>query len=145
MTAQLEFLPPKNVRTGPINNVLVYFEVFDGPNAVLMDSSRTDSHGLANFTYVGDSTGTDSISAWITKSNGMEVRSNPVAKTWIPFPTLSLSPDSASNVVFTHHKVTAIMLLDTVAVAGETVFFHVIAGPHEGTKGDAITDSFGMA
>jgi len=58
---------------------------------------------------------------------------------------ITLEPRSAVNAVGTSHTVVATVKEDGEAKPGVTVDFEVIAGPHTGTGGSAVTDVAGQA
>ncbi len=60
--------------------------------------------------------------------------------------SIVLSPLEATNLVGSPHTVTAVVQDDTGApIVGQAVTFEVIAGPHAGVTGQAVTDSTGTA
>lgn len=59
--------------------------------------------------------------------------------------TITLGPDSATNEVGTSHTLTATVEENGTPVAGVTVTFTVVSGPHAGLTGTGVTDSSGVA
>jgi len=85
---------------GPIQGVLVAFEVISGPNQGKTSDPNgdecfpigciTDSIGEVTWTYSGNEPGTDLIVASVIDEEQMVVESDPVEKIWtLPIPTLS--------------------------------------------------------
>lgn len=62
---------------------------------------------------------------------------------------IDLTPATATNDIGTSHTVTATVTTDDpvpgTPVVGTTVTFEVVAGPHTGTSGTAVTDASGVA
>jgi hypothetical protein len=80
----------------PVAGKEVTFKIVSGPNAGMTGTETTDDAGKAEFTYTGNSEGTDTIVASFIDDSGKIINSNEAAKTWrsdisIPeFPSLSL-------------------------------------------------------
>ncbi len=85
---------------GPIEGVLVTFEIISGPNAGKMsvpntgecvpDDCVTDSIGEVTWSYTSTEGGTDIIVASFLDLEQMPIESDPVENIWIlPIPTLS--------------------------------------------------------
>jgi hypothetical protein len=58
---------------------------------------------------------------------------------------ITLTPKTAVNPIGTTHTVVATVKENTVPVAGKTVQFQVVAGPHLGASGTGVTDNNGQA
>lgn len=58
---------------------------------------------------------------------------------------IELTPLTATAVVGTSHTVTATVTEDDVPLAGTTVSFSVVDGPHAGATGSGVTDASGQA
>jgi hypothetical protein len=69
----------------PVAGRSVSFMVESGPNAGASGSAATNASGQASFSYVGASTGTDTVVATMTDSHGMLKTSNEVTKLWVVF------------------------------------------------------------
>jgi PKD domain len=72
----------------PLPNIPVSFSVVSGPDDGTAGSIATNAQGIASFSYVGSSTGTDEIQASVSTSSGNST-SNEVAVTWGPAPITS--------------------------------------------------------
>jgi hypothetical protein len=58
---------------------------------------------------------------------------------------IKLAPESATNGIGTSHNLTATVETDNSPVSGTTVTFNVVAGPHAGVTGTAVTGVDGKA
>ena len=58
---------------------------------------------------------------------------------------ISLSPATASNPIGTSHTLTALVTSGGTPLAGKTVTFTVLSGPHAGVTGTGVTDADGKA
>lgn len=130
-------------------DLLVRFEVTDGPNRGKKGTDGTNSNGRADFSYVGDrGTGTDIIRAWVDLDRDGRIDSGEpqaiATKQWTA-PTVTsiqLAPSGDTNPVNTRHEVVA-----TVGPAQRDLLvrFEVTAGPNEGKRGSDGTNSNGRA
>jgi hypothetical protein len=100
-----------NVIGNPKKDISVVFSV-SGANAA-SGTAITDANGEADFCYVGTHSGTDTIKAFAdADKDGVKDADEPEAtasKTWLPGPPamLTLTPETATNVVDAQHCVTA--------------------------------------
>jgi hypothetical protein len=100
-----------NVIGNPKKDISVVFSV-SGANSA-GGSAITDASGEADFCYVGTHAGSDTIKAFAdADKDGVKDADEPEAtasKTWLPGPpaTLTLTPETATNVVDAQHCVTA--------------------------------------
>ena len=78
----------------PVSGQLVNFKITAGPNAGMTGSGTTNASGDATWTYTSTVTGTDTIEASFTNSDGVTFTSNDVTKTWV---TGSLSPTTTTT------------------------------------------------
>jgi hypothetical protein len=67
----------------PIVGRNVAFSIISGPTAAITATYATNSDGIAQFTYTGESAGTDTIKACFINNAQVEVCSNPAYKTWV--------------------------------------------------------------
>ena len=77
--------------SGPIAGTTVTFSVIDGPHSGVTGTDVTDALGAATFSYLGTTTGTDTIKATFVDSEERTQTSNLVSKTWVTSPTYLLS------------------------------------------------------
>ena len=85
--------------SGPIVGTTVTFSVIDGPHSGVTGTDVTDAAGTATFSYLGTTTGTDTIKATFVDGEERTQTSNLVTKTWVTTPTflLSVSRDGAGS------------------------------------------------
>lgn len=84
--------------TVPAEGVTVTFTVIDGPHAGVTGTGVTDAAGVATFTYVGVTTGVDTIEATFMDQRERTQRSNRVTKTWITPPAVPVATLSTPTV-----------------------------------------------
>ena len=78
----------------PVADQEISFEVLSGPNAGTTGTATTDADGNADFSYVGDTEGTDEIQATTTYLE-QPLESNVATKTWVaPTPEEPATPAS---------------------------------------------------
>lgn len=68
----------------PVVGTTVTFTVVAGPHTGTSGTGVTNASGVANFSYTGTATGTDTIEATFIDAVGRTQRSNRVTKTWVP-------------------------------------------------------------
>jgi len=124
----------------PVAGVKVFFQVTGANSAD--GSATTDATGQAAFSYVGPKAGDDKITAMAGKLSAS------VSKRWTAAPapgpaTVLLTPEKATNLVGSSHKVVATVLDATEKpVSGQKVTFQV-AGAHS-AGGSGLTDASGQ-
>lgn len=89
------------------------------------------AEGTGSYTAADGSTGTPYI---LARGEELTVISD-----------IALAPTSSSGPVGEAHTLTATVKEDDAPVAGTTVTFEVVSGPHAGTSGSDVTDSSGEA
>lgn len=124
----------------PMSGQTITFTVTAGPHSGTTGSGTTNSAGVATWSYVGKTVGTDTIVA-----TGAEQTSNSVEKIWkqVSLSTINLSPATATNIVGTSHTVTATVDNGTPQ-PGVTVSFNIISGPNSPLSDSGVTDSKGQ-
>lgn len=118
----------------PLTNQPVSFTVLAGPDAGTTGNANTNASGIATFSYVGNTAGTDSIQA--STAFGGTLGSNVVTKNWMSIsgPAIFLSPGSATNPIGGKHFLTArAFLANGTPAAGLAVSVQVVSGPNAGT------------
>ena len=93
--------------------------------------------GLQPLCWVGTQAGIDTFTVFAdNNANGQRDAGEPqetATKRWLANqPTLTLTPATASNQIGTSHTVTATVTDGTGPVAGVSVYFSAVSGPHEG-------------
>jgi uncharacterized repeat protein (TIGR01451 family) len=67
----------------PVAGKTVTFTILSGPHVGVTGTAVTDASGVATFTYLGATAGTDTIEASYTDTQGVLQKSNQVKKTWV--------------------------------------------------------------